>query len=74
VNTLNKGPQAEVCFVGQIHHSVLEDAECCFPGHLTVEVSVHPDCESHQTHDDAETLILKLLVMFIKLHRLNIIH
>lgn len=71
MNIQNKAPQDEACFLEEIHHSVLEDAECCFPGHLTVEASVHPGCESYQTHDNAESLILELLIMLIKLQRLN---
>jgi hypothetical protein len=71
VNIQNKAPQDEACFLGETHHSILEDAECSFPGHLIAEASVHPGCESHQTHDNAESLILELLIMLIKLQRLN---
>lgn len=44
----------------RLHYSVLEDAECRFPGHLTAEVSIRLGYESRNTNDHAELLILGL--------------
>jgi hypothetical protein len=37
-----------------VHHSILEDAECRFPSHLTAGPSVHPGYESQYTNNTAE--------------------
>jgi hypothetical protein len=59
VNIQSRAAQGVTGFVG-LHHSVLEDAECHFPGLLTAGASIHPGYESQHTNDNVELLILGL--------------
>ena len=52
--------QHEDHFLGQSHHSVLEDVEYCLLSHKTTEASIHPGCESQYKHDNDDAVIHEL--------------
>jgi len=54
VNIQCNASHGKVGFVGWPHHSVMEDAECRFPDHLTAKPSVHLGCESQHTSGNDE--------------------